>query len=210
MGRLLEVRSLVHSNRGAALLIGALALSISLFDLAMDGRPAYTQERPKVAEEHVRSLVALEDAFAAIAESVEPAVVQIRTEAQRPKFRGGGQENEEGDENENPLGDMFRFPFGPMPPRGGGGMGSGVIVKIEGNTAYILTNGHVVDAGPPGPLARLGDSDRVRVGQWAVAIGSPFGLTSTFTVGVISALGRAQTIQGTPYTNFLQTDAAIN
>ncbi|MBI3948648.1 MAG: PDZ domain-containing protein [Armatimonadetes bacterium] len=58
--------------------------------------------------------------------------------------------------------------------------------------------------------ARLGDSDALRVGQWAVAVGSPFGLESTFTVGVISALGRATTIQNTNYPRLIQTDAAIN
>ncbi|HEX2999780.1 MAG TPA: PDZ domain-containing protein, partial [Armatimonadota bacterium] len=58
--------------------------------------------------------------------------------------------------------------------------------------------------------ARLGDSDKLRVGQWAVAIGSPFGLQSSFTVGVVSALGRTQNIGATHYNNFIQTDAAIN
>ncbi|MDH7569832.1 MAG: PDZ domain-containing protein, partial [Armatimonadota bacterium] len=59
-------------------------------------------------------------------------------------------------------------------------------------------------------LARLGNSSSVRVGQWAVAIGSPFGLSSTFTVGVISAVGRSQFIEDTSYPNLIQTDAAIN
>lgn len=58
--------------------------------------------------------------------------------------------------------------------------------------------------------ARLGDSDSLRVGQWAVAIGSPFGLESTFTVGVISALGRATSVEDTLYPRLIQTDAAIN
>ncbi len=60
----------------------------------------------------------------------------------------------------------------------------------------------------PWPAANLGDSDRARVGDWVLAIGSPFGLQQTVTAGIISAKGR-QIGQG-PYDDFLQTDAAIN
>jgi len=57
--------------------------------------------------------------------------------------------------------------------------------------------------------APLGDSDRIQVGQWAIAIGSPFGLEQTVTVGVVSATGRKGLGQGT-YGDFIQTDASIN
>ncbi|OGP70832.1 MAG: hypothetical protein A2Z73_03740 [Deltaproteobacteria bacterium RBG_13_60_28] len=57
--------------------------------------------------------------------------------------------------------------------------------------------------------ARLGDSSNIRVGQWAIAIGSPFGLEKTMTVGIISATGRSGLGQGT-YGDFIQTDASIN
>jgi serine protease Do len=56
--------------------------------------------------------------------------------------------------------------------------------------------------------ARLGDSDRMQVGDWVIAVGSPFGLHSTVTAGIISAKAR-QLGQG-PFDDFLQTDAAIN
>ena len=59
------------------------------------------------------------------------------------------------------------------------------------------------------PEARLGDSDRLRVGDWVVAIGTPFGFQSTVTAGIVSALER----RGGPQNNisdFIQTDAAIN
>jgi len=58
------------------------------------------------------------------------------------------------------------------------------------------------------PFARLGDSDRMQVGDWVIAVGSPFGLQSTVTAGIISAKAR-QIGQG-PFDDFLQTDAAIN
>ena len=62
------------------------------------------------------------------------------------------------------------------------------------------------------PAAVLGDSDQVRVGQWVLAVGSPFGLNQTVTHGIISALGRGQVSLGSTIRikDFLQTDAAIN
>jgi Do/DeqQ family serine protease len=59
------------------------------------------------------------------------------------------------------------------------------------------------------PVATLGDSDKLEVGEWAIAIGSPFGLDHTVTVGVISAKGRSGLGTGT-YEDFIQTDASIN
>jgi len=59
------------------------------------------------------------------------------------------------------------------------------------------------------PAAALGDSDKLEVGEWAIAIGSPFGLEHTVTVGVISAKGRSGLGTGT-YEDFIQTDASIN
>jgi serine protease Do len=60
----------------------------------------------------------------------------------------------------------------------------------------------------PFSAAGLGDSDRVKVGDWVLAIGSPFGLQQTVTAGIISAKSRV--IGQGPYDDFLQTDAAIN
>jgi serine protease Do/serine protease DegQ len=59
------------------------------------------------------------------------------------------------------------------------------------------------------PVAVLGDSDALQVGQWALAIGNPFGLDRTLTVGVISATGRAN-VGIEDYEDFIQTDASIN
>jgi len=62
------------------------------------------------------------------------------------------------------------------------------------------------------PVAELGDSDRVRRGQWVLAFGSPFGLNQTVTHGIISAMERGQISLGSTIRikEFLQTDAAIN
>jgi serine protease Do len=58
------------------------------------------------------------------------------------------------------------------------------------------------------PAAKLGNSDALKIGQWVVAIGSPFGLERTVTAGIVSAKGRV--IGSGPYDDFIQTDASIN
>src|SRR6202012_3383958 len=61
------------------------------------------------------------------------------------------------------------------------------------------------------PTVRFGDPSKLRPGQWAIAIGSPFGFENSVTAGVISALGRPVTDgSGTSYVTFIQTDAAVN
>jgi len=124
----------------------------------------------------------------------------------------------------------FRLPLEPFRQERRS-LGSGVIVKLENGKIYILTNNHVVrrarivgtdpktdiavlEVEAKGlkdvekRIARLGNSDRVRVGQIAIAIGNPYGLERTVTVGVISALKRSIGI--TQYESYIQTDAAIN
>ncbi len=60
------------------------------------------------------------------------------------------------------------------------------------------------------PTIPLGDSDKVEVGEWAIAIGNPFGFESSVTVGVISAKNRSVRARDLNFDGFLQTDAAIN
>jgi serine protease Do len=82
----------------------------------------------------------------------------------------------------------------------------GKIVGTDARTDLAVIR--ITEADGPTP-APLGDSDRLRVGEWAIAIGSPFGLEQTVTVGVISATGRSE-VGIVPYENFIQTDASIN
>lgn len=65
-----------------------------------------------------------------------------------------------------------------------------------------------IAAGRNLPAVDLGDSDRLQVGEWVMAIGNPFGLDHTVTSGIVSAKGRQ--IGAGPYDNFIQTDASIN
>ncbi|MCX7924861.1 MAG: trypsin-like peptidase domain-containing protein [Fimbriimonadales bacterium] len=59
------------------------------------------------------------------------------------------------------------------------------------------------------PVAQLGDSDKLQVGDWVIAVGNPFGLGTTVTAGIVSALNRSLEGAGAP-SGFIQTDAAIN
>ena len=65
-----------------------------------------------------------------------------------------------------------------------------------------------IDSDKPLPTLRVGNSEGVQVGDWAVAIGSPFGLEATVTAGIVSAKGRNNV--GQQFQSFIQTDAAIN
>ena len=82
----------------------------------------------------------------------------------------------------------------------------GKVVGTDGKTDLAVIR---VSAKEDLPVARLGNSDSLRVGEWAIAIGNPFGLDHTLTVGVVSATGRSE-VGIAAYENFIQTDASIN
>ncbi|WP_305043574.1 DegQ family serine endoprotease [Geoalkalibacter sp.] len=65
-----------------------------------------------------------------------------------------------------------------------------------------------IDTGEKLPVAPLGNSEELKIGEWVMAIGNPFGLNQTVTVGIVSAKGRV--IGAGPYDDFIQTDASIN
>jgi serine protease Do len=82
----------------------------------------------------------------------------------------------------------------------------GIVVGRDPKTDLAVVK---VDTEQALPAARLGDSDHVKVGQWAVAIGNPFGLGHSLTVGVISGVGRGELGLST-FEDYIQTDASIN
>jgi serine protease Do len=173
--------------------------------------------------------------FVEVAKKVKPSVVAIRSERTVTVGPGVGEDFFKG----TPFEDFFKQHGGPPAKRKQMGEGSGVIVDAKGYilTNYHVVAGaekisihlfdgrelkgtvrgtdsktdlavvHVEAADLPG--ATLGDSDKLQVGEWAIAIGSPFGLEETVTVGVISAKGRSGLGTGT-YEDFIQTDASIN
>ncbi len=87
--------------------------------------------------------------------------------------------------------------------------------RFEGQVAgsdELLDLAVVTIEGQDLPVAPLGDSDQVRVGDWAIAVGNPLGLDNTVTLGIVSTLGRSSVEAGIPdkRLDFIQTDAAIN
>jgi len=86
----------------------------------------------------------------------------------------------------------------------GGSFDAKVLGKDQKTDIAIIK----IDAGQNLPAATLGDSDRLEVGEWVMAIGNPFGLDHTVTSGIVSAKGRH--IGAGPYEDFIQTDASIN
>ena len=202
-------------------IIAALAAG-TLSPLAAHADPRSTDNatQPQGAQAEAKRL---SDAFVAVAEGVSPSVVQIEVTAhddrQEQIMRWFGQDN-----GDSPVAH---------------GMGSGVIITEGGaiitNNHVVdgalsinvrFRDGRYLPARLIGrdpatdlavikvaaqnlPAARFGDSDAARVGEWVVAIGSPFGLGYTVTTGVLSAKGRGG-LGMNAIEDYLQTDASIN
>src|SRR5688572_19897800 len=79
------------------------------------------------------------------------------------------------------------------------------VIGVDPKTDLALVK---VEANKPLPFVPFGDSDKMRIGDWVMAVGNPFGLGGTVTAGIVSARGRD--IHEGPYDDFLQIDAAIN
>lgn len=86
--------------------------------------------------------------------------------------------------------------------------GTKLVAELVGTDPKIDIAVLRVKSEKPLPFVSLGDSEKARIGDWAMAIGNPFGLGGTVTLGIVSAIGRD--INSGPYDNFIQTDASIN
>lgn len=191
--------------------------------LAMSTTPALAQPSARAegseAAEALATAERLGSAFSAVAEAVSPSVVSIHIEARRempgffgqPSGRSGiARGNGSGviirrdgyvvtnnhvvagaDHIEVRLRDGRRF--------------GGVVVGVDPATDLAVLKIEATDL----PTAPFADVSRVRVGQWVVAIGSPFGLDYTVTAGLLSAVGRGG-LGANEIEDYLQTDASIN
>ncbi len=177
----------------------------------------------------------VQQAFVAAVDRAVPAVVNIRTVTRFPRT-GPPRARAERPRSPESLGDMLDENGGIRENSLGSGVIVGedglivtnehvvrgadeIIVRLADRSEYdarvvgadARTDIAVLRIKParPLPVAVLGDSSRLKVGEWAIAVGNPFGLESTVTLGVISATGR--TDLGVDSTDdFIQTDASIN
>ncbi len=228
-------------------LVGILVgftLSFVTFGCSTDvkaGEKARAQESSTSSSADTATAVALQNSFRSVAQEALPVVVELKVvevvRQQVPQSRGWPWDFLFPEEENNGNGDEgqereFRSQ----------GLGSGVIVRNNGDKYYILTNEHVVgeadeikavlndgreftatlvgkdprkdlalvvmETDEDLPVAELGDSDATQVGDWVLAVGSPFGFVSSVTAGIVSAKGRSGP-QGN-ISDFIQTDAAIN
>ncbi len=145
-----------------------------------------------------------------------------------------------GEESDNPLFQFF-YGNQKQAPRRVTGFGSGVIISPDGyivtnnhvvedadSIQVTLNNNQTYNAKVIGrdpdtdialikinaenlPVIKFGDSDKLKLGEWVLAVGNPFNLTSTVTAGIVSALGRNLDLDGSyKIESFIQTDAALN
>src|SRR5579872_807543 len=225
---------------GAARTLAATGLTAALgLSLAL-GAPAaraFRADDPAAQSQNSKTVLAsLQAAFSSIADELEPAVVTVSSsKAERP---------EAAQDSPGPLQHGLTRP---RPKTRMMGTGSGVIIRKDGwiltndhvvsgadRVTVKLHDGREfvgtvrrdyrsdlalikIESPTPLPAARLGNSDAVKIGHWAIAIGSPYRYDGSFSVGVISSLFRQQSISDPEthgpdrlYPTLIQTDAAIN
>jgi serine protease Do len=198
-------------------------------------KPFWTEGEPGDAS-------ARPDSFADLADKVSPAVVNIKVE-RKTSLKGGPEELFEeffGQRKPGEKGEKHAPPHQMRVPSTGSGfvvspdgliVTNNHVVESADKVVVVFQDGSEKDAKiigrdpktdlalikvaveKPIPTVPLGDSEHLRVGSWVMAIGNPFGLDHTVTVGILSAKGRSnfggEQIAG-PYDDFLQTDASIN
>lgn len=216
----------------AALAIACVVAGIGIGAM-LSGQPTVAQNESQIA----RAPEALSASFAQIARRVEPAVVNIETMTAVPEVAEKDDVEKDDQTSNNPLLDMFRRQVR-RPSRGVGsgfivnpkgyiltnehvvegatritvGLQSGEkyrgrIVGIDEETDVAVIK---IDTPQDLPTVTLGDSNGAEVGDWVLAMGSPFGLDQTVTAGIISKKERETPYSTSNFQRFLQTDAAIN
>lgn len=177
--------------------------------------------------------------FTSVAKKAIPAVVWIKVKGTEDSDEIERENRVQTPYGEFDWRDFFNIPKRESKSHAVAGQGSGVIVSKEGHiltnshvvhnmdsiavqledgrefTAKVLGDDPTSEValikidGSDFPYLALGNSDLLEVGQWVAAIGNPFGLQATLTVGVVSAKGRSD-LDITRYEDFIQTDTAIN
>ena len=202
-----------------------------------DKRPPAKAPAPAPKVDARAVLQAMEEAFSAVADRVTPAVVNVSTVSKRPapgssddpqRFREFfGDEFYERYFRRRPREEPRASGSGVVVDPAGYILTNNHVIENAQEITVRLSDSRKftatlvgrdpktdlavlkVEAPAPLPAAELGDSERLRVGQWVIAIGNPFGLDRTVTVGIVSATARTR-VGVTTYENFIQTDASIN
>jgi serine protease Do len=210
--------------------------TLALLLVLLAALPASAQQRAEPKIDPRAMLHALEEAFTAVADRATPSVVNVSTVPKRgaaseespERFREFfGEEFYERFFRRRPREEARASGSGVIVDPKGYILTNNHVIENAQDINVRLSDGRKftaklvgrdpktdlavlkVDASGPLPAAELGDSDQLRVGQWAIAIGNPFGLDRTVTVGIISATARTR-VGVTQYENFIQTDASIN
>lgn len=194
------------------LAIGFLPLENSLF--SPDTPTLVTRQDPATTKQQITDELGT---FARLAQELKPSVVNISVVKELPteRFPGESEIEEASGQGSGVIisadGDVLTNYHVVKGARtisvklGDGREMEATVVGSDSNTDLALLKLPLMS---DLPVAKLGDSDQLAVGDWVMAIGNPFGLEATVTVGVLSGKGR---VIGTgPYDDFLQTDASIN
>jgi serine protease Do len=198
--------------------IGFIFFMPAAFLLILSGSlPALAKENGSAT----KMIEELQNVFVEIADHVKPSVVNISPKtgtSTRPPFRQEGRERPpespgsgsgviidkkgfivtnnhvvgDAEEVEVRLSDKTKF--------------TGKVIGKDPDTDLAVVK---IESDKDFPSVPMGDSGKLKVGQWVIAVGNPFGLDRTVTVGVISALGR-ENVNLSRYEDFIQTDASIN
>jgi serine protease Do len=213
----------------------ACLMAGTMFGFLLSGRFTTVAEdaaNPRIAPE------TLSASFSEVARRVEPAVVNIDTKGKVPDVALKGEpENKTEPKTPDDILEFFRrqMPRRPSYAVGSGFIveksgyimtnfhvvedASRISVRLQNGEEYLAkivgsdeeTDIAVlkIEAGKELPTVKFGDSEAVQVGDWVLAIGSPFGLAQSVTAGIISQTKR-ETQYTSPFQRFIQTDAAIN
>jgi serine protease Do len=206
-----------------------LSVSLVVFDVFAQG--------PKVSEQSVDLLTRTGKAMAEVTAAVKPAIVNIST-TRTVKISGGADPFSDDPFFRRFFGDQFGRQRQPKEHKSAG-LGSGVIVSSDGyiiTNSHVVKDadeikvtlsdkkeytGKVIGSDQKTEIAVVqieaknlptvswGNSDKLQVGEVVLAVGNPYGLNQTVTMGIVSALGRAN-VGIADYEDFIQTDAAIN
>jgi serine protease Do len=200
---------LSHHTRVVIVLVALCCLSIGIAVGAIVLRIAGAQENRLTINTATRMADSLSAAFARVAEQVEPSVAHIKVyESEVYPREGTGSGvivNASGYILTNAH--VVRRAVKIRVKLSDGSETEAKVIGVDTQTDLAVIK---IETTKSLPVARMGDSDNLNVGDWVLAIGSPFGLEQTVTAGIISAKDRVTDSGSTPFQQFLQTDAAIN